>query len=72
MSPLLSLTSSPPLFLLAEPLLKPEQFNRILWTKTKGENNIQILPNSPMPLKVAQVGNLEMRLKRGHLLNTPK
>ena len=46
-------------FLLAEPLLKPQQFNCILWTTTNAQNNILIMPYSPMPLKVAQVGNLE-------------
>ena len=51
----------PPSFfvLLAEPFLKPQQFHCILWTTTKAQNNIRIMPYSPMPLKVAQVGNLE-------------
>ena len=51
----------PPFFflLLAEPLLKPQQFNCILWTTSNAQNNIQIMPYSPLPLKVAQVGNLE-------------
>ena len=51
----------PPSFcvLLAEPFLKPQQFDCILWTTTKAQNNIQIMPYSPMPLKVAQVGNLD-------------
>ena len=51
--------SPPPFFLLAAPLLKPQQFNCILWTTTKAQNNIKIMPHSSMPLKVAEVGNLE-------------
>ena len=58
MSLLLSLSPPSPLFV-SWTILKPEQFNCILSTRTKAQNNTQILPYSPMPLKVAQVGNLE-------------
>ena len=47
------------LFFLAAPLLKPQEFNRTLWTTINAQNNIQTMPYSPTPLKVAQVGNLE-------------
>ena len=54
----LSLSPPSPLFV-GWTILKPEQFNCIIWTRTKAQNNTHILPYSPMPLKVAQVGNLE-------------
>ena len=58
MSLSVSLSPPSPLFV-SWTILKPEQFNCILWTRTKAQNNTQILPYSPMPLKVAQVGYLE-------------
>ena len=56
-----TIISPPPslLVLLAEPFLKPQQFNCILWMTTKAQNNIKIMPYSPMPLKIGQVGNLQ-------------
>ena len=75
MSPSLSLTSSP-LLLLAEPFFFfSQQFNCILWTRTKAQNNTQIfalLTHAPQSSAGWQSGKYYLRLKRGHSPNTPK
>ena len=65
----------PPLLLLAEPFFKPQQFNCILWTRTKAQNNTQIfslLTHAPQSSAGWQSGKHHLRLKRGHSPNTPK